>query len=415
MKTAALQYYMHEGRTTFRIELAGEVTSDDAWRIDRDWRFASSAGGDRKLIVDMTFVTRVDDWVRALFVRWHQEGAQFVAASPSARMLAEWILGEPVPESTPDALQGTWLPFRACLAAVASLSLMLYLLVCPVECKAATLQSATVAAWEDYLRIADANLQSRISSGGNFLWTFENAARAAKVRGGEIVVAPAPGENPKKVPGGLIHHWMGAVFLPDVKLQNILDVTSDYDHYKEFYRPSVVESKTIDRTGSDDRFSMLLMNKAFFLKNALDTDYRSTNVRLDDRRVYSVSKTTRVQEIDDYGRPGEHRIPEGEGGGYIWKLYSVARFEQRDNGVYLEFEAIALSRDVPAALRFIVDPIVRRVSRNSLLISLQQTEQAVDGRFADVARSASVSSIARKAAGVPAAPSSQGSAIAGLH
>ena len=116
---------------------------------------------------------------------------------------------------------------------------------------------------------------------------------------------------------------------------------------------------------------------------------------LDDRRFYSVSKTTRVQEVDDYGRPGAHRVPEGKGGGYIWKLYSVARFEQRDNGVYLEFEAIALSRDIPSALRFVVDPIVRRVSRNSLLISLQQTEQAVDGRFADVATHGGVSAIAR--------------------
>ena len=115
--------------------------------------------------------------------------------------------------------------------------------------------------------------------GGSFLWTLENAERAARVRKGEIVVAPAPGQNPKKVPGGLIHHWMGALFLPTVKLQDVLEVTNDYDHYKEFYRPSVVESKTIARNGSDDRFSMLLMNKAFFLKKALDTDYLSTNVR----------------------------------------------------------------------------------------------------------------------------------------
>lgn len=395
MKTPALQYYMHEGRTTFRIELAGEVTSEDAWRIDQDWRVASCKVGDRRLIVDMTYVTRVDDWVRALFVRWHKEGAQFVADSQSARLLTEWILGEPVPESTSGELKSTWLPFRTFLSAVVSLSLLFYLLASPVEAKAATLQSETIAAWEDYVRAAEANLQSRVNRGGSFLWTFEDADRAARVRSGEIVVAPAPGQNPKKVPGGLVHHWMGALFLPNVKLQDVLEITTDYDHYKDFYRPSVVDSKTIARSGSGDRFSVLLMNKAFFLKTALDTDYLSTNVHLDDRRFYSTSKTTRVQEVDDYGRPGAHRVHEGEGGGYIWKLYSVARLEQRDNGVYLEFEAIALSRDIPGALRFVVDPIVRRVSRNSLLISLQQTEQAVDGRFAHVATPGEVSAIAR--------------------
>jgi hypothetical protein len=134
-------------------------------------------------------------------------------------------------------------------------------------------------------------------------------------------------------------------------------------------------------------------------------------VRLDDRSFYSISKTTRVQEVDGYGRPGAHRVPEGDGGGYISKLYSVARFEQRDNGVYLEFEAIALSRDVLSALRFVVDPIVRRVSRNSLLISLQQTEQAVDGRSANVARHGRVSAIARSTGGVPAPLSNKSSAF----
>ena len=60
-------------------------------------------------------------------------------------------------------------------------------------------------------------------------------------------------------------------------------------------------------------------------------------------------------------------------------ISSIARFEQRDAGVYIELEAIALSREIPAALRFVADPSVRRVSRNSLLASLQQTEEGVRG------------------------------------
>jgi len=118
------------------------------------------------------------------------------------------------------------------------------------------------------------------------------------------------------------------------------------------------------------------MNKAFFLRAALDADYQAANVRLDDRHFYSVSRTTRMQEIEDYGRPGEHRMPEGEGGGLIWKLFSIVRLEQRDGGVYVEVEALALSREIPGAVRLVVDPIVRRVSRNSLLTSIKQTEEA---------------------------------------
>ena len=269
-----------------------------------------------------------------------------------------------------------------------SFPLLVCALMFPVNVQGATLKPETIAAWGDYVQAANAAHQNRILPGGSFLWTLDDADRAAKVRAGEIVVAPASDKIPRKVSGGLIHHWIGAMFVPHVTLDQILAVARDYDRYKDFYRPSVVESKAVAIDGSNDRFSMALMNKAFFLKTALDADYQAENVRFDDRRLYIVSRTTRVQEVEEYGRTGEHRIPEGHGGGYIWKLHSISRLEERDGGVYVELEAIALSRDIPAMMHFIVDPIVRRVSRNSLLVSLQQTQDAV--RSATVAKAAKI-------------------------
>jgi hypothetical protein len=70
-------------------------------------------------------------------------------------------------------------------------------------------------------------------------------------------------------------------------------------------------------------------------------------------------------------------LPEDEGTGLICRLFGVARFEERDGGVYVEIEAIALSRDVPASLRWLIDPIVRRVAKASLINFLQQTRAAV--------------------------------------
>jgi hypothetical protein len=160
---------------------------------------------------------------------------------------------------------------------------------------------------------------------------------------------------------------------------------------------------------------MLIMNKAFFLNSALDADYHTSVVRLDDRRFYSISRTTRVQEVEEYGEPGEYRKREGEGSGYIWQLYSIARLEQSDDGVYVEIEAVALSRQIPAAVRFLVDPIVRRVSRNSLLTSLQKTEEAVGGNSAIVARSASAPPQTRSAPGAAAAFSNKSSMLDEVH
>jgi hypothetical protein len=76
-------------------------------------------------------------------------------------------------------------------------------------------------------------------------------------------------------------------------------------------------------------------------------------------------------------RVASKMLPEDEGTGLIWRAYSITRFEERDGGVYIELEAIILSRDIPILLRWIVDPIVRRVSRESLTTSFRQTEEAV--------------------------------------
>ena len=236
-----------------------------------------------------------------------------------------------------------------------------------------------------------------------------------ELHNGEIVVAPVTRQNPMKVADGLIHHWVGAMFVPNCKLDDMIEVTRDYDRYKDFYRPSVIESKMIARNNSDDRFSMLIVNKALFLNSALDADYHTTIVRLDDRRFYSISRTTRVQEVEEYGEPGEYRKPEGEGSGYIWRLYSIARLQQSDDGVYVEIEAIALSRQIPAAVRFLSDPVVRRVSRNSLLTSLQKTAEAVGGNSPMVGTSARTPAQTHQAPGAAAAFSNKSFALDKIH
>jgi ABC-type transporter Mla MlaB component len=392
MKTRPLQYYMHDGPSAFRFELSGELDGEGARRLDRDWRTASSTLDGRRLVVDITFLTGVDQAGRALLVAWHRAGAHFVTNSENARALAESVLGQPLSQLAADmhaeaASNRTWTAFRTFSVA---LLFFFMALAFATEISGATLRSETVDAWNDYLKTADAELQDRVRPGGTFLWTFEDAGRAATVQSGEIVVLPAPGQNPRKVPGGLIHHWISAIFLPNVRLDDVLRITNDYDRYKEIYFPSVVDSRTLARGPVNDKFAMLLMNKAFFLRVALETEYSVTNLHLDDRRFYSSSRTTHVQEVEAYGQPGEYHAAEGEGHGLLWKVAGVTRLQECEAGVYIELEAMALTRQIPSALRFAVDPIVRRTSRNSLLISLQQTAEAVRANSQGANRSIAV-------------------------
>jgi len=273
-------------------------------------------------------------------------------------------------------------------------------LVAPAVSKGAELKEQTLKTWDAYIQTVDSQMHGRLQ--GPFLWVDEEPDRVTSVRAGKIVVSPVGKKVPKSVPSGLIHDWIGAVFVPNARLGDVLSAVRDYGHYKEFYKPTVVDAKPLGTESGCDKYAIRVVNKERVAETALDFEYQACYLQLDELRWYSTAHSTRVQEIRHYGRPDEQELPPDQGTGYIWRLYSVARFEERDGGVYIELEAIALSRDVPVALRWMVDPIVRRVSRNTLLLSLQQTKEAVrstatanrTARLSTVAASGSEGSVA---------------------
>jgi hypothetical protein len=250
---------------------------------------------------------------------------------------------------------------------------------------AGELKQETLKSWDDYIKDANAQLDHRVGGSGSFLWVDEDPDRGKKVRAGKIIVSPAGPHIPASVPSGLIHDWIGAAYFPDTKLQDLLTVIRGYDRYQEYYKPSVAESKLLPSDGDNDRFSMRLVNKEAVAMTALDSEYAARYQKLDENRWYGIAYTTKIQEIRHYGHPSEEKLPPDQGTGYIWRLYSIARFEQRDGGVYVEMEAFALSRDVPTAVRWMADPIIRKVSKNALQTSLKQMREAVHGTTADQA------------------------------
>lgn len=371
-----MQHYMHDGPAAFRFEVAGRLDANDAATLEQDWHTASSTIGGRALILDLSFVTAIDEAAQSLFRRWHAAGAQFVANTAASRELVQAITERAYSQQPQKPTYEPWCSRSLKSLPVTPLLAFLTLLT-PSALNAAELQPETLSAWNEYVQSADAAMQDRLRTGNPFMWADETPDRRRQLRAGEILVTAVGEHNPKKVPTGLIHHWMGAAFVPDAKLGDVLGVVRDYAHYKDYYNPSVVDSRTIQQGPATDRFSMLLMNQAFFLKTALENECESHFVPVGPGKWYSTSSTVRVQEIEGYRQPNEHKLAPDEGSGYIWRLHSIARYEERDGGVYIEIEAIALSRDIPAAVRWVVDPIVRRVSRTSLTTSLRQTRDAV--------------------------------------
>lgn len=254
---------------------------------------------------------------------------------------------------------------------------VLLIVATSLSSKASELNPETVTAWDHYIQAQSARVMTN-SQAGSFLWSDQSPDRVRRLRQGEILVAPM-GRNPKAVPHGLIHHWIGAIFLPNTSLDDVLKVVRDYDKYKQFYSPNVIDSRLLHQAGTDDAFSLRMLNKALVAKFALDAEFQSSYAPLDKNRWYSVGYSTRIREIEEYGEAGQHELPPNTGHGFIWRLYNISRLEQRDGGVYVELEAVALSRDVPIALRWLVNPVVRRASKGSMLVSLQKTQAAVVG------------------------------------
>lgn len=242
---------------------------------------------------------------------------------------------------------------------------------------AAELQRATAGAWQEYVRAAGARMQARLDGSQPFLWMDEAEDRAVRVRRGEIVVAPLIGHGTHPVPNGLLHDWIGAAFIPNATIESLLSVVCDYDRYKDIYKPVVTDSRSLNAEGDEQEFSMVWQRRVLFVTAAMRGRYHARNVTINGHRGYSVVEATTLQEIEDFGRSGEHLLPPDTGSGFIWRIHSISRYEERDGGVYLEIEAMALSRDIPGALRWMVSPVVNHLSVNSLTTTLQQTREAV--------------------------------------
>jgi len=246
----------------------------------------------------------------------------------------------------------------------------------------ASLKSETTATWDTYLATRMAEMQTRLKEGNSFLWLDEQPGRTEHVRTKGPYIQPIGDHIPAPIPSGLIHAWLGAGFVPNATIPDILKVVRDYDNYEHVYKPGVIGSKLHAEEGPTDHFFLRFANKSVVSKTALDSEGEASYFRLDEHRWYAYSNTTSIREIDKFGTPEEHLLPENQGTGLIWRLSSITRLEERDGGVYAELEAYALSRDIPAAFRLFVSPIVRRVSRDSLATSLHQTKVAIDAQKA---------------------------------
>ncbi len=219
-------------------------------------------------------------------------------------------------------------------------------------------------AFDNYVRAGESGLDARIQAGELFLWA-DTAERRARLRAGGIACEPRTQKGDRRVPRGLVHDWIGAVFIPKATLSEVLAFVRDYDNHKDAYRPAVIDSKTLERSGDDFKVRLRLFKRKL-ITVVLDADFDVHYRRINPQCWHSRSYSTRIVEIQDAGGPRERELPAGRDHGFLWRLNTYWAFHERDGGVYVECQAISLSRGVPSALAWLLDPIVRSLPKEFL-------------------------------------------------
>ena len=253
--------------------------------------------------------------------------------------------------------------------------------------QAADLSPATVAAFDRYVRATESRINSEVGNTEQFLWPLtlpeaERDVRMASLRSGTLVIEKLQTREQGKtigIPGGLVHHWVGVVFLPRVAIDRAIALLQDYDRHASIYAPSVARSTLRSHEGDTYRFHL-----RYFMKKVITVVVDSENTAQFTRpagdRAFSRIVSTRMAEVDAPGTPSEREKPIGHDGGYLWRLNSYWRFLERDGGTYLQCESVSLTRGIPAGFGWLVGPFVTSLPRESLEFTLDTTRRALSAR-----------------------------------
>jgi hypothetical protein len=254
------------------------------------------------------------------------------------------------------------------------------------------LEPTTLAAFDRYVELAERQIDAQPASGDRFLWIERlpgdrRVAAESQLRAGQVVIerlnaeAPAGTNKPVTIPGGMIHDWIGTVFIPGATLTETLSLEEDYDHHQEYFHPDVLRSKILRHDGNDFTIEMRLYKKKV-ITTVLDTEHQVHYQIVDRTQAWSRSRATRIEEVDHAGEANEKLEPVGHDHGFLWRMNTYWRFEQKDGGTYVECRSISLTRAIPTGLGWLIGPYLTTLPRESLAFTLTATRSAVLERLA---------------------------------
>ena len=252
------------------------------------------------------------------------------------------------------------------------------------------LTEPTAEAFDRYVQLTEVRIQSELADPQNFLY-FDSLSEKdrnsmlARLHSGRVVIVPMrTHDNGKEiqVPDGLVHHWLAIGFIPGATRDQVVALAQDYPRHPGLYAPDVQRARVLSRI--DQHFSVYYR----FYRHAIVTAVYNTEFSVDyflpdSSRGYCFARSVRVAEVQNPGKPDEKELPVGNDHGYMWRLNLYTRYLEKDNGVYIEIEFVALSRSVPRIFAWLVNPYIHSIPREYLTNYLHATQKALSLHNAD--------------------------------
>jgi hypothetical protein len=252
----------------------------------------------------------------------------------------------------------------------------LLLVVCPLCSQFYTkLEPQTVEAFDSYVKKAEQKLAERWEGKEPFLALAESAADQKKLLRGDLLIRPTTGQTPLEIPGGLIHDWSGAVFIPKATMEKVLVILQDFEQHAQLY-PEVVRSRLIRHHGNDVTGYWRLDRKQQFVPATFDVEQEAHYKQVGPGKWICRAYSASIREVEDAGTPKEKDLAPGEGLGLLWRIDAYWSLEARNDGILAECRTISLSRSIPSGMGWMIRPFIQNVPRESLTSTLKNTRRA---------------------------------------
>ncbi len=229
--------------------------------------------------------------------------------------------------------------------------------------------AAALTAFTAYSRAVEARLAQQHRSAGAFL-ALGGPAEENKLREGEVVIERLTPPVGGAFSGALLHHWRGTAFAPGARAADFERLMRDFNAYPQHFASQVMQARVISQNGNNVQ-AWMRVRQHHVLTVVMDTTYDVSFGQLDVQHGYSLSRSTRIDEMEGVGTSREHALGTKEEHGFLWRLNTYWSYEERDGGLYLQIEAVSLTRAIPSGLGWAIRPYVESIPRESMEFTLR--------------------------------------------